>query len=62
MSYDFILIDTCRLVASKGPFKRFQHLPNIRSTKVERMLGKCWMNGVFKRLYTIQHFQEQRKC
>ena len=34
---------------SKVPFKRFQHLPNIRSTKVEWMLGKCWMNGVFKR-------------
>ena len=25
----------------KGPFKRFQHLTNIRSTEVERMLGKC---------------------
>ena len=25
----------------KGPYKRFQHLTNIRSTKVERMLGKC---------------------
>ena len=33
----------------KPAFKRFQHLPNIRSTKIERMLGKCWMNGVFKR-------------
>ena len=32
-----------------GLVKRFQHLPNIRSTKVERILGKCWMNGVFKR-------------
>ena len=27
---------------SEGPFKRFQHLTNIRSTKVERMLCKCW--------------------
>ena len=27
----------------KAPFKRFQHLPNIHSTKfkVERILGKC---------------------
>ena len=28
--------------ARKGPFERFQLLTNIRSTKVERMLGKCW--------------------
>lgn len=25
-----------------GPFKRNQHLTNIRSTRVERMLVKCW--------------------
>ena len=25
-----------------GPFRRFQHLPNMRSTVVERMLVKCW--------------------
>ena len=33
----------------KSPFKRFQHLTNIRSTKVERMLSKCWnrLNGPF---------------
>ena len=30
------------LFYAKGPFNRFQHLTNIRSTKVERMLGKCW--------------------
>ena len=26
-------------LCSKGPFRRFQHLTNIRSTKVERVLG-----------------------
>ena len=34
---------------------------NIRSTKVERMLGKCsteFSNG----FNTFQHFQEQGKC
>ena len=31
-------------VKAHFPFKRFQHLPNIRSTNVERMLGKCWTN------------------
>ena len=47
--------------------KRFQHLPNIRSTKVERMLGKCWMNveqsveQCSNDFNTIQYFQEQRK-
>ena len=33
---------------NQGPSKRFQHLPNIHSTKGERMLGKCWMTGLFK--------------
>ena len=61
MTYDFILIDTCRLVASKDPFKRFQHLPNIRLTNVERMLAKCWMNGVFKRLQHHSTFLRTKK-
>ena len=33
----------------KGPFKRFQRLTYIRPTKVARILGKCRMNGMFKR-------------
>ena len=34
-----------------GPFKLFQHLRNIRSTFVERMLVKCWnrLNGLLQR-------------
>ena len=49
----------CRF--SKGPFKLFQHLPNIRSTEVERVLGKCWMNGVFKRFQRNSPFSRNFK-
>ena len=42
-------------------FKRFQHLPNIRSTKIERMLGKCWMNGVFKQFQGHSTFSRTKK-
>ena len=31
---------------SKGPFKWFQHSTNLRSTKVDRMLGKCWTSSI----------------
>ena len=49
------------LVMFVGPFKRSQHLTNIRSTKVATIADKSWTewsngsNG-------IQHFQEQGKC
>ena len=42
-----------------NPFKRFQHLPNIRSTKAKRMLEKCWTecsNG----FNTIRLFREPK--
>ena len=45
----------------KGPFKRFQHLPMIRSTKVERILGICWRNGVFKRLQPNSTFSRKKE-
>ena len=45
----FNIDSTCPLFPKmlNGPFKRFQHLPNIRSAFVERMLVKCWnhLNG-----------------
>ena len=48
---------TCNLqFTSSGQFKRFQHLPNIRLTKVEWMLGKCWMNifNIFKNKENVE--------
>ena len=86
--------DEREIGASIGPFKRFQYLPNIRSTQVERhpasrafllvarfwlpsekkktkggsarrvverMLVKCWMNGVFKRFQRHSTFSKTNK-
>ena len=39
----------------------FQRLPNIHSTKVERMLGECWMNGVFKRFQRHSTFSRTKE-
>ena len=51
----FLVIIVCILIQNKvirmhpeGLFKQYQHLTNICSTKVERILGKCWINRVLK--------------
>ena len=49
------------IIGGQGPFKRLQHLPNIRSTKAERMFGKCWTNGVFKRFQRHSTFSRTEK-
>ena len=51
----------------QGQIKRFQHLTNIGSTKIERMLGKfvtnieLMLNGMFKRLQRHSTFSRAKE-